>query len=234
MILLLKLVLAHLVGDFLLQPRTWVEAKNTNKLKAWQLYVHTLIHGALIMLLVWDLQLLVPALVITLTHGIIDAIKVLAQRESTKRWWFVMDQGLHAIVILVAWWTVETPLFTIELSDRTLLIITALVFITTPVSVVIKTLISHWMPATNTDGLSLQNAGKLIGILERLLVFTFAITGHWDSIGFLMAAKSIFRFGDLTNARDLKLTEYVLIGTLLSFGIAIVMGLIVNYFSQVR
>lgn len=38
MILLLKLLLAHLVGDFLLQPRRWVEAKNTRKLRAWQLY----------------------------------------------------------------------------------------------------------------------------------------------------------------------------------------------------
>jgi hypothetical protein len=51
-------------------------------------------------------------------------------------------------------------------------------------------------------------------------------TGHFEAIGFLIAAKSIFRFGDLKEAKDLKMTEYVLIGTLLSFGIATVISLI--------
>jgi hypothetical protein len=58
------------------------------------------------------------------------------------------------------------------------------------------------------------------------MVFTFVLTNHWEAIGFLIAAKSIFRFGDLKDAKDLKLTEYVLIGTLLSFGIAIATGML--------
>lgn len=33
MILLVKLLLAHLLGDFLLQPTSWVEAKNSEILK---------------------------------------------------------------------------------------------------------------------------------------------------------------------------------------------------------
>ena len=73
---------------------------------------------------------------------------------------------------------------------------------------------------------SLDNAGKYIGILERLFVFFFVIIGNWGSIGFILAAKSIFRFGDLKESKDRKLTEYVLIGTLLSFGIAIAVGMI--------
>lgn len=31
MILLLQLVLAHLIGDFILQPTSWVTAKNDSK-----------------------------------------------------------------------------------------------------------------------------------------------------------------------------------------------------------
>jgi hypothetical protein len=61
-------------------------------------------------------------------------------------------------------------------------------------------------------------------MLERLFVFTFVITGNWEAIGFLLAAKSVFRFGDLKESKDRKLTEYILIGTLLSFGIAILIG----------
>jgi hypothetical protein len=45
-------------------------------------------------------------------------------------------------------------------------------------------------------------------------------------VGFILAAKSIFRFGDLTNSRDRNLTEYVLIGTLLSFGSALLAGIL--------
>ena len=48
-----------------------------------------------------------------------------------------------------------------------------------------------------------------------------------EGIGFLLAAKSIFRFGDLNKAQELRNTEYILIGTLTSFAIAISIGLII-------
>ncbi|MFV0501856.1 MAG: hypothetical protein ACK5MH_09735 [Bacteroidales bacterium] len=48
-----------------------------------------------------------------------------------------------------------------------------------------------------------------------------------SGIGFLLAAKSIFRFGDLKDSKDRKLTEYILIGTLLSFAVAIATGQLV-------
>ena len=65
-----------------------------------------------------------------------------------------------------------------------------------------------------------------------LFVFIFVITNHWEAIGFLLAAKSVFRFGDLSSSKDRKLTEYILIGTLLSFGIAIATGIFYRYFIQ--
>jgi hypothetical protein len=77
---------------------------------------------------------------------------------------------------------------------------------------------------------SLKNAGKWIGMLERLFVFIFIIIKHWEAVGFLLTAKSVFRFGDLCKAKNMKLIAYVLIGTLLSFGIAILTGLFYNYF----
>ena len=64
-------------------------------------------------------------------------------------------------------------------------------------------------------------------MLERLFVFVFVVTANWEGIGFLLAAKSVFRFGDLKESKDRKLTEYILIGTLLSFGIAIATGMLV-------
>ena len=67
--------------------------------------------------------------------------------------------------------------------------------------------------------------------MDRLLVFTFILTNHFEAVGFLIAAKSIFRFGDLKDGNDLKLTEYILIGTFLSFGIAVFIALIISNMS---
>ena len=108
-------------------------------------------------------------------------------------------------------------------------ILTAILFLTVPASISIKNLISIWTPNTNDTKEDLENAGTYIGILERLFIFLFILIGQFSAIGFLLAAKSIFRFGDLTKSKDRKLTEYVLIGTLLSFGIAIVTGLGTKY-----
>ena len=191
--------------------------------------LHTLIHGVLIMLLVWDVNFLLPAVIISLSHAVIDATKLLLQTASNKRIWFAIDQFLHFTILIVVWLIVETPIFFLQFSKENLIIITAIVFITTPASVIIKTLISQWVPISGTTNeTSLQDAGKFIGILERLMVFIFVLTNNWEAIGFLIAAKSVFRFGDLKNSRDLKMTEYVLIGTLLSFGTAIAVGLLVK------
>ena len=77
---------------------------------------------------------------------------------------------------------------------------------------------------------SLANAGSYIGFLERLFIFVFIVTNHWEGVGFLLAAKSVFRFGDLKEAHDRRLTEYILIGTLISFGLAIAISLGYVYF----
>ena len=72
---------------------------------------------------------------------------------------------------------------------------------------------------------ALLMGGKYIGFLERILILSFILCGWMEGIGYLLAAKSVFRFGDLKNNKDLKHTEYVLVGTFLSFTVAIVVGL---------
>lgn len=55
----------------------------------------------------------------------------------------------------------------------------------------------------------------------------FIIMGRWEAIGLLIGgAKSVFRFNDLKESNNRKLTEYILIGTLLSFGLAIITGIV--------
>lgn len=232
MMLLLKLILAHLIGDFILQPDSWVKEKEEKKLRTPKLYIHALLHGALTLLIVWDLTFWLPAAIIAVSHLIIDAAKLLLQKEENKRTWFLVDQLLHLAVIATVWYCWQIPSLTLGslITDKSLIYLTAVIALTFPAPVIIKILISKWTPHTEDDqDESLENAGKYIGILERLFVFAFVIVGQWQPVGFLLAAKSVFRFGDLTRAKDRKLTEYIMIGTLLSFGIAMLTAIAVRY-----
>jgi len=73
----------------------------------------------------------------------------------------------------------------------------------------------------------LQNAGFCIGILERWFILTFILCQSYQGIGFLIAAKSVFRFGNLDKSKHVRRTEYILIGTLFSAFLAFIVGLLV-------
>ncbi len=115
-------------------------------------------------------------------------------------------------------------------SPKSLLIILAYVLVTLPASVLISIFVKRWdlSEVLHSDG-NLKDAGKVIGIIERILILTFVMFHSFEAIGFLIAAKSVFRFGELHNSGERKLTEYILVGTLLSFAIAIICGILLVY-----
>ena len=229
----IPLILAHLLGDFILQPNSWVADKEKKKGGSIYLYIHIILHTILAFVFLWDRNLWWIALIIGVTHFLIDWAKLQFQTAKTKRTWFFIDQIAHLLVIGVIS-IIYFPFFRWEdfFNLRNLELITAFVFLTVPSSILIKTVISIWTPVTvehsKIQTESLVNAGKYIGILERLLVFVFILVNHWEGVGFMIAAKSVFRFSDLAEAKQRKLTEYVLIGTLLSFGIAVLTGILVK------
>jgi len=65
--------------------------------------------------------------------------------------------------------------------------------------------------------------GATIGMLERVLVVVFVLTGTDVAIGFVVAAKTLARFKLLD---DRAFAEYYLLGTLASVGVAIVSALV--------
>ncbi|TDG35716.1 DUF3307 domain-containing protein [Pedobacter changchengzhani] len=232
-IYLIKLLLAHLIGDFFLQPNAWVKDKESKKLRSKWLYLHVLIHIILIFLIFWSVGVWKVALSIGIIHFIIDAFKISFQTKKNARVLFFIDQFFHCCSIVLIWNIYYNGQINISYFNevKTWILISGLLFLTMPTSIIMKVIIAKWLPADDQNKTnSLQNAGKYIGILERLLIFLFLITQHFEAVGFLLAAKSIFRFGDLKEAHDIKLTEYVLIGTLLSFGIAIVIGMLVTQY----
>jgi len=76
---------------------------------------------------------------------------------------------------------------------------------------------------------SMNGVGKYIGWLERFLIMCFIFVNYFQGIGFILAAKSIFRFGEIKNDSDRRFAEYVIVGTLLSFAFAIVFGILMRY-----
>lgn len=277
--ILLQLICAHLLGDFVFQPSAQAKQKEEKGWKASFLYVHAGIHGLLAFLVIahyfnWQLAgswqpIVGYTALIILTHFSIDGSKVTLQKVLPHpKTLFLLDQLLHLLVIFALWsWMLYGTLYLEPLSlELSWVTITAYLFVTTPASITIKVLISHWklgavQQETTQQGIAqeeltqqataqkktvqeataleieeetaqengLFKAGAWIGVLERLLILTFIISNHWEAVGFLLAAKSVFRFGDLRNSKEVHLTEYILIGTLMSFGFAIMAGILVNY-----
>lgn len=229
-LLILKLVLAHLIGDFFLQPQKWVKDKEKKKLKSKWLYVHIGIHLLLMLLIVWEFKYWIPIICIALSHLIIDALKLFFQTKNNKRLLFFIDQLFHVIALLCIVMLFNEGSFDFlhfTITKKHLVLILCITFLTQPTSIILKTIFSKWNISKIAKGKeSLKDAGRYIGVLERLLVFVFIIVGQWHAVGFLITAKSVFRFGDLTASKERKLTEYILIGTLISFGIAILTGLL--------
>jgi len=232
LVLAIKFILAHLIGDFIFQPNTWVTHKETHKHKSKYLYWHILVHlGALMVVLQFNFTYWLALVIIPVSHYIIDVIKLHLKPKLNHRLLFGLDQLAHLIAIALVIkiyqpYHIDTNLL---FTPKTLLFITSILCVTKVSAIIMKTLISKWdLSEYNTEA-SLTDAGAYIGILERLFVFLFIITNHWEGVGFLIAAKSVFRFGDLSKAKDRKLTEYILIGTLLSFGLAIGIGMGYDY-----
>ncbi|MBC6998664.1 DUF3307 domain-containing protein [Cytophaga sp. FL35] len=232
MILFTKLFLAHLIGDFLLQPGRWVVHKEANKIKSKYLYVHVLVHFLISMVLLWDLDYLLPVAIISFSHYLIDLAKLYATPFfKLKSVPFFIDQVLHLMVLyVVVYYQNLWPQTEMLFSKIDWGLVTAIVFVSFPSSIIMGKLLEAMSDKIELDHKSLPNAGKYIGIIERLFVLMFIIMGRWEAIGLLIGAKSVFRFNDLKESNNRKLTEYILIGTLLSFGLAILSGIVYKAF----
>lgn len=237
---LLQLLLAHMLADFAFQPSKWVEEKRQHKLRSGYLYFHIAVHllALLVLLNAAVFQYWIGVTVLIFSHWLIDVAKLYLEAKESKgkkvpKLWFVFDQIAHVFVILLVCFCYYEEQFYWQgfgdflLSPQALLLYSCLCCSIFVIPVFFKMFFQVWteeIAEPAYDKKSLTNAGMWIGILERLFVFAFIVWGQWVGIGFLLTAKSVFRFRDLSKAQDRKLTEYMLIGTLCSFGVAILLA----------
>lgn len=234
-LILIQLLLAHLFTDFVLQPTSWINHKRTYKGASFILIIHSILAGALTLLFLqrWDLWYV--AIFISLTHYFIDWWKLSQPKDNLK--FFLLDQLFHLLVILLAWlyiikgFGLFLPTLQELLNSEAFLAITgAYLIVIFPAGYLIGKATQRWhneIEVTYREN-SLEAAGRYIGIFERILVLTFILTNNFAAIGLLIAAKSILRFSDKSETGARKQTEYVLIGTLMSFALTILLGLLIQ------
>ncbi len=236
--LLLKLISVHLLGDFFFQSKKMVKEKRKSGWTSFYLYGHAFIHAFLVYLVLFDFTQWKITLIVFLSHLLIDGFKVQFKKDNTIA--FIIDQALHLIVLVLIWlaftqqWNeLLTRINDIVAKANFWLIITGYLLCLGPFGFLIGKITKNWQKQLKDDGKEgLDKAGLYIGYLERVLVFTFFIINQYAAIGFLLAAKSIFRFGDLKDSSDRKRTEYILFGSFLSFTLAVLLGIGVQLLSR--
>lgn len=225
---LTKLLLAHLVTDFMLQPKSWVDHRNANHFSSSRLYLHGLITGLFAWMMIgWQYWLV--ALVIWITHTITDGWKSYKANTVT---YFLADQFIHLLIILGCWYftfysqqDILQVWQKLNTHEQFWKVITAIVFLTVPSGILIGQFTKQWRDKI-ADADSLANAGKWIGIIERIVIFIFVMQSQYSAIGLLVAAKGIIRFNE--KDRPETKTEYLVIGTLMSIGISVITGCILK------
>jgi hypothetical protein len=242
MMLFACLFLGHIVADFYLQPYAWIMDKVEHKIKSIGLLKHMSVHTILtsIALFIGGValsgQFVIALTIIIVTHYAIDVWKTY-MGFTTK--FFVIDQLAHLLIlIVVSLWLSGADIASVlayikaQFSIKMFAVVIAYLLAYKPLSILIQLLLRPYLVQfENTDQANsgLQTAGEYIGALERFLVITFVLLGQYAGIGFLLAAKSVFRFGDMRRQTDRKLTEYIMLGTLLSFTFALLLGLMLSH-----
>ncbi len=229
--LLLLQFLAHLCLDYFFQTNKLAKQKNTSGFKSSFLYWHGLLCFVLSWLFSMQWGFALGAAIIAITHFLIDGFKPHLNNSSYfGRYSYFIDQALHLVILSLVvvfydkWHGIEAETI-VPINFKYLLVITAYLVCLKPANIFIKEVFKATEIQVSSDN-EMPNAGKVIGVLERILTLTFIIVSQYSAVGFLIAAKSILRYG---NNETLK-TEYVLIGTMLSFGIAVITGIITNLF----
>lgn len=224
--MLIRLLLAHLLSDFVFQTSRIAENK---KWFSGYLYIHILTVFLCTAVLTgwWAVSALIAA-----THYIIDGSKQQLKERNVagELVLFIGDQILHILVIIVIWaWKYDHLDFfesmSAFLSDyNTSLILLGYLVITTPVGYLIR-ITTKGMNRQEQHAGTNERGGKNIGIYERVIILTLVLLGQYEAIGFLITGKSIIRF---VNKDEHIRSEYVLLGTMMSYMFAIVTGVLIK------
>ncbi|MDP2176486.1 MAG: DUF3307 domain-containing protein [Bacteroidota bacterium] len=233
--ILIRLIAAHFLADFAFQSTKMVENK---KWISKEMILHvSIVYLCTALLSGWWLG----ALLISGLHYLIDGLKIEAKKKEkgTELQRFLLDQIMH-IITIIGVWMLNFSLFSNVLKAIVLpfndynisLIILGYLILIGPVGYIIKFATLGMQTKNTSNGIindtkvNNEHGGRMIGIFERIIILTFVLLGQYEAIGFLITGKSIIRFA--SQNEDIK-SEYVLVGTMMSYAISILTGVIIKW-----
>ena len=237
--LLLCLVIAYVVADFSFQRNSLTGSQFCKTWRSGWLYMHGAFAGALAYTLAGLWSAIWLPFVIFIAHVLRDGLT--SPQEDTNRL-FLLDHLGYLIILLGCWILlirgdpseIAIFLFSHTSDVRFWTIILSYLLVIWPAGTLIGRITKPWRNEVikETSSHGLEKAGLWIGRLERILILTFVLLKHFEAIGLLIAAKSILRFGETRTSNHRKEAEYILIGTMISFVIAIILGICTSWMLQ--
>lgn len=228
-IVLIHLIIAHVIVDFLLQPYSWIADRRKRKWRSDRLMAHSLLAGMIPLILIGRLDFWYVFLLIGISHYIIDLGKCYFD-DNIKL--FTIDQVLHLTVAGISWLIITGTNLDIGTTsnaineiwndlDLSVVFLAALILLW-PTGIAIGKMTEKWRKHVDGER-GLESAGKYIGFAERMIIFSLILVNQYTALGLIVATKSIFRLREGS-----KEAEYYLVGSMLSFSAAIIMGLLVK------
>lgn len=225
---LVLLLTGHLLGDFLFQTGWMVKNKHKPQVLVIHVAVVSVTTAIILGSLHWPILLLIYG-----SHLAMDAIKTWVLAENLGA--FLFDQFVHIAVVVglaLAYpaaasqsiWLMLLAAENVHLYYAALSFVSALILAIPAGGYLIGTIMRPLVDELDNDLEGLSQGGQYIGWLERALVVLFVFTGQPSSVGFVLAAKSILRFGDIKDVSQRRVAEYIIIGTFLSFGWALLIA----------
>ena len=246
--LLPALLLAHFIADFPLQTPALCAQKfsSTPHIKTKGLRRHALIHAITALFVtvhfLWSPFLPVLLILYTLSHYLLDQIKT--RYDINQLGTFLLDQCIHITIILILAYTfVQKPApwlnpflstlsstvhFNLSGAEVLTRILASLILLTIGLwgaGIFLRIYIKRLKGNTNLEETGATDGGYLIGILERLLVITAIATNNAAWASLVLGVKSVARFRKF---KDDAFVEYFLIGSFISFFVAVLTGFMIH------
>lgn len=178
--LILMQFIAHLLLDYFFQTDKSAQHKNTKGFRSGFLYGHAFLCFLLSWMFSLQINFVIAALIIAGLHLFIDGIKpILAKIKRLSPYLFYVDQLLHILVLIAVVFGFEyrvgiQPSIDVELSIKILLTISGYLVCLKPTNIFIREIFKSTDIQVSSDN-EMPNAGKVIGILERLLTLTLIL-----------------------------------------------------------
>jgi hypothetical protein len=232
--ILLHLLIIHSAVSLIFGFKNLTNEVRKKKIKSKWLYISSAIYALLIYLisLSWkDIWILPLAFV---AHFLAYLIMIPKRRNLFN---FFLSQILLIFVLIAIWLLITENYLSLIFglivilwnSKRVLLVILGFILLIWPSGYIIG-IATEPLRKQIKEAKGLEKAGLWIGILERTLIYIFVLSGNVMAIAFLITAKTIFRFGEIKDHSRRKEAEYILIGTLFSFSLALLIAYLIKIF----